>query len=42
MKEKERETDGHAERRRRTRQNENVRFDVIVCMSGFPIYSQLD
>lgn len=26
--------------RAKTRENENVRFDVIVCMSGFPIYSQ--
>lgn len=30
------------ERQRKTWQIENVRFDVIVCMSGFPIYSQFD
>lgn len=35
------ERDGHEDRERKL-EKENVRFDVIVCMSGFPIYGQFD
>lgn len=40
--ERERDTNGRAGRVRNKRQNENVKFDVIVCMWGFAIFSRFD